>query len=294
MAIRKVYNIDTGYVYSSAAKAALAVGVDPSNVLKVLKGQRQSAGGYRFIYADNMSGEQLQAAAASKLQAIPQRLQARQKRQRQKRSSEYKAARKQARQTLLQANKAITEAKKAGLYAGSPEMQDLAALADEIGNTKTGLIDASIDNLEEFDLDELLRLHYRTQDLLGRVQVAIDERKGQRESLAFEFGLSTGHEWKKYEPMQKEIFMILKRAGEDNGRGSKPIFKAIQEAITKKVPVKALRSLITRLSDWLDDQSSDSNLDRVVTQWYKDTFPEKDDSKPGADEGDFPEIPLAP
>ncbi len=294
MAIRRVYNIDTGQVYSSAAKAAQAVGVDPSNVLKVLKGARQSAGGYRFVYADNLTGEQLQAAAASRLQAIPQRLQARQKRQRQSRSREYTEARKQARQKLLEANRAITEARKAGLYAGSPEMVDLSALVDEIGNTKTGLIDASVENLNEFDIDELQRIYYRTEELLQRVEVAVEERKGQRESLAFEFGLSTGHEWKKYEPMQKEIFMILKRAGEENGRGSKPIFKAIQEAITKKVPVKALRSLITRLSDWLDDQSSDTNLDRVVTQWYKDTFPEKDDSKPGEDQGDFPEIPLAP
>ena len=294
MAQRKVLNIDTGQVYSSAAKAAQAVGVDPSNVLKVLKGGRQSAGGYRFVYADNLTGEQLHAAAASRLKAIPQRLQERQKRQRQRRDREYTEARKQARQTLLQANRAITEARKAGLYAGSPEMQDLAALADEIGNTKTGLIDASTDNLEEFDLEELQRIHYRTQDLLGRVQVAIDERKGQRESLAFEFGLSTGNEWKRYEPMQKEIFMILKRAGEENGRGSKPLFKAIQEAITKKVPVKALRSLITRLASWLDDQSSDATLDSIMVKWYKDTFPEKDDSKPGADQGDFPEIPLAP
>lgn len=293
MAIRKVYNLDTGQVYSSAAKAAQAVGVDPSNVLKVLKGARQSAGGYRYIYADNMSGEQLQAAAASRLQAIPQRLQARQKRQRQRRSSEYTAARKQARQTLLQANKAITEAKKAGLYAGSPEMQDLAALADEIGNTKTGLIDASIDNLEEFDLDELLRLHYRTQDLLGRVQVAIDERKGQRESLAFEFGLSTGNEWKQYEKMQKEIFNILKRAGEDNRkRGSDPVFAMVQEAITKKVPVRALRALIDRLNKYFDEQRSDEDLDDVMEQWYKATFPEEGEQ--GAAAGDFPEIPLAP
>ena len=293
MAIRKVYNIDTGKVYSSAAKAALAVGVDPSNLLKVLKGARQSAGGFRFVYADNLSGEQLQAAAAARLQAIPKRLQERQKRQRQRRSREYTEARKQARQTLLQANKAITEAKKAGLYAGSPEMQDLAALADEIGNTKTGLIDASIDNLEEFDMEELLRIHYRTQDLLGRVQVAIDERKGQRESLAFEFGLSTGNEWKKYEPMQKEIFNVLKRAGEDNRkRGSDPVFAIVQEAITKKVPVNALRALINRLNQYFDEQKSDENLDEVMAQWYKSAFPDKEDQSAAA--GDLPEIPLAP
>ena len=293
MAIRKVYNIDTGQVYSSAAKAAQAVGVDPSNILKVLKGARQSAGGFRFVYADNLSGEQLQAAAAARLQAIPQRLQERQKRQRQRRSREYTEARKQARQTLLQANKAITEAKKAGLYAGSPEMQDLAALADEIGNTKTGLIDASIDNLEEFDMEELLRIHYRTQDLLGRVQVAIDERKGQRESLAFEFGLSTGNEWKKYEPMQKEIFNVLKRAGEDNRkRGSDPVFAILQEAITKKVPVKSMRALINRLNQYFDEQKSDENLDEVMAQWYKAAFPDKEDQSAAA--GDFPEIPLAP
>lgn len=292
MAQRKVLNIDTGQVYSSAAKAAQAVGVDPSNVLKVLKGGRQSAGGYRFVYADNLTGEQLQAAAASRLQSIPQRLQERQKRQRQRRDKEYTAARKQARQTLLQANKAITEARKAGLYAGSPEMQDLAALTDEIGNTKTGLIDASIDNLDEFDLDELLRIHYRTQDLLGRVQVAIDERKGQRESLAFEFGLSTGNEWKKYEPLEKELFRVLKRAGEDSrGRGSDPVFQAIQEAITKKVPVKALRELVTRLNRYFDEQKSDDELDAVVADWYKKTFPETEEQ---TESGDFPEIPLAP
>lgn len=292
MTQRKVLNIDTGQVYSSAAKAAQAVGVDPSNVLKVLKGGRQSAGGYRFVYADNLTGEQLQAAAASRLQAIPQRLQERQKRQRQRRDKEYTAARKQARQTLLQANKAITEAKKAGVYAGSPEMQDLAALTDEIGNTKTGLIDASIENLEEFDLEELLRIHYRTQDLLGRVQVAIDERKGQRESLAFEFGLSTGNEWKKYEPLEKELFRVLKRAREDSrGRGSDPVFQAIQEAITKKVPVKALRELVTRLKRYFDEQKSDDELDAVVADWYKKTFPETEEQ---TESGDFPEIPLAP
>lgn len=293
MAQRKVLNIDTGQVYSSAAKAAQAVGVDPSNVLKVLKGGRQSAGGYRFVYADNLTGEQLQAAAASRLQAIPQRLQERQKRQRQSRSREYTEARKQARQKLLQANKTITEAKKAGLYAGSPEMVDLAALVDEIGNTKTGLIDASIENLDQYDVDELQRIFYRTDELLQRVEVAIEERKGQRESLAFEFGLSTGNEWKKYEPMQKEIFNILKRAGDDNRkRGSDPVFSVIQEAIEKHVPVKALRKLIKRLDRYFSEQKPDEDLDAITKAWYKKTFEQEDEEK--QDGGDFPEIPLAP
>lgn len=292
MAKRKVYNIDTGQVYSSAAKAAQAVGVDPSNVLKALKGKRQSVGGYRFIYADALTGEQLQAAAQQRLQAIPQRLQERQKRRRQSRSREYTEARKQARQSLIEANKAITEARKAGLDVASPEMVDLYALVDEIGNTKTGLIDASIDNLEEFDLDELLRIHYRTQQLLDRVDVAIEERKGQRESLAFEFGLSTGNEWKKYEPMQKEIFNILKRAGDDNRkRGSDPVFAAIQEAIEKKVPVAALRKLIKRLNQYFEEQNPDEDLDAITMAWYKKTFESEEDQQGG---GDFPEIPLAP
>lgn len=293
MAQRKVLNIDTGQVYSSAAKAAQAVGVDPSNVLKVLKGGRQSAGGYRFVYADNLTGEQLQAAAASRLQAIPQRLQERQKRQRQSRSREYTEARKQARQKLLQANKTITEAKKAGLYSGSPEMVDLAALVDEIGNTKTGLIDASIENLDQYDVDELQRIFYRTDELLQRVEVAIEERKGQRESLAFEFGLSTGNEWKKYEPMQKEIFNILKRAGDDNRkRGSDPVFSVIQEAIEKHVPVKALRKLIKRLDRYFSEQKPDEDLDAIMKDWYKKTFEQEEEEK--QDGGDFPEIPLAP
>lgn len=293
MAQRKVLNIDTGQVYSSAAKAAQAVGVDPSNVLKVLKGGRQSAGGYRFVYADNLTGEQLQAAAASRLQAIPQRLQERQKRQRQSRSREYTEARKQARQKLLQANKTITEAKKAGLYSGSPEMVDLAALVDEIGNTKTGLIDASIENLDQYDVDELQRIFYRTDELLQRVEVAIEERKGQRESLAFEFGLSTGNEWKKYEPMQKEIFNILKRAGDDNRkRGSDPVFSVIQEAIEKHVPVKALRKLINRLDRYFSEQKPDEDLDAITKAWYKKTFEQEDEEK--QEGGDFPEIPLAP
>ena len=293
MAQRKVLNIDTGQVYSSAAKAAQAVGVDPSNVLKVLKGGRQSAGGYRFVYADNLTGEQLQAAAASRLQAIPQRLQDRQKRQRQSRSREYTEARKQARQKLLQANKTITEAKKAGLYSGSPEMVDLAALVDEIGNTKTGLIDASIENLDQYDVDELQRIFYRTDELLQRVEVAIEERKGQRESLAFEFGLSTGNEWKKYEPMQKEIFNILKRAGDDNRkRGSDPVFSVIQEAIEKHVPVKALRKLIKRLDRYFSEQKPDEYLDAIMKDWYKKTFEQEEEEK--QDGGDFPEIPLAP
>ena len=293
MAQRKVLNIDTGQVYSSAAKAAQAVGVDPSNVLKVLKGGRQSAGGYRFVYADNLTGEQLQAAAASRLQAIPQRLQERQKRQRQSRSREYTEARKQARQKLLQANKTITEAKKAGLYSGSPEMVDLAALVDEIGNTKTGLIDASIENLDQYDVDELQRIFYRTDELLQRVEVAIEERKGQRESLAFEFGLSTGNEWKKYEPMQKEIFNILKRAGDDNRkRGSDPVFSVIQEAIEKHVPVKALRKLINHLDRYFSEQKPDEDLDAITKAWYKKTFEQEDEEK--QEGGDFPEIPLAP
>lgn len=293
MAQRKVLNIDTGQVYSSAAKAAQAVGVDPSNVLKVLKGGRQSAGGYRFVYADNLTGEQLQAAAASRLQAIPERLQERQKRQRQSRSREYTEARKQARQKLLQANKTITEAKKAGLYSGSPEMVDLAALVDEIGNTKTGLIDASIENLDQYDVDELQRIFYRTDELLQRVEVAIEERKGQRESLAFEFGLSTGNEWKKYEPMQKEIFNILKRAGDDNRkRGSDPVFSVIQEAIEKHVPVKALRKLIKRLDRYFSEQKPDEDLDAITKAWYKKTFEQEDEEK--QEGGDFPEIPLAP
>ena len=293
MAQRKVLNIDTGQVSSSAAKAAQAVGVDPSNVLKVLKGGRQSAGGYRFIYADNLTGEQLQAAAEKRVKAIPERLQERQKRQRQSRSREYTEARKQARQKLLQANKTITEAKKAGLYSGSPEMVDLAALVDEIGNTKTGLIDASIENLDQYDVDELQRIFYRTDELLQRVEVAIEERKGQRESLAFEFGLSTGNEWKKYEPMQKEIFNILKRAGDDNRkRGSDPVFSVIQEAIEKHVPVKALRKLINRLDRYFSEQKPDEDLDAITKAWYKKTFEQEDEEK--QEGGDFPEIPLAP
>ena len=294
MAQRRVYNIDTGYVYSSAAKAALAVGVDPSNVLKVLKGQRQSAGGYRFVYADNLPEEQIRAAAEQRLQQIPQKLQQRQKERRERRNREYTEARKATRKTLLDANKMISEAKKAGLYYGSPEMQDLDQLRDEIGSSASGLIDASVGNLEEFDLDELQRIMYRTKELMDRVQVAIEEKKGNRESLAVEFGLSTGAEWRKYEKLEPELFRILKRAGEDKGgKGSDPVFKAIQDAITKHVPVKALRDLIKRLDNYFDGKTADKDLDDALIAWYKAIYPEKSEDQP-AEAGDFPEIPLAP
>lgn len=294
MAIRKVYNIDTGLVYSSAAKAALAVGVDPSNVLKVLKGARQSAGGYRFVYADNLTPEQLQTAAEKRLQQIPERLQQKQKQRRERRIREYTEARKAARQKLIDANKMISEGKKAGIYYSAPELQDLDQLRDEIGSSKSGLIDASVENLERMDLEDLQRIVYRTQELIERAQIEIDNRKGERESLAFEFGLSTGEEWSKYEKLEPELWRILKRAGEDEGRGSKPIFKILQDAIGQHVPRKALQDLIRRLDSYFDNSAHTArDLDNTVAAWYQKTFPAQQDAQPAQDE-DFPEIPLAP
>ena len=62
---KKVVCVETNIMYSSTKNAAALTGVDGSCIAKVCRGERKTAGGFHWHYADNYINEQLDMVGAA-------------------------------------------------------------------------------------------------------------------------------------------------------------------------------------------------------------------------------------
>ena len=244
----KILNITTGEVYRTISEAARAVGVDPSNVGKVLRGKRQQAGGYRFQYTRE---ENPKKAYQQQLRSVQEAIRA--------------------------ANDVIREYKRAGVYSIGSAVGELLELGDLVGLTGRGYIRSSYSNLKQLfpeiqDIKDLMQLERRLQILTEKAQSQLETAIQEQKDLADQFGISQ-EKMKEYMPLMPEIFDLLSFAGKDQAVGSNRVYSMIEDAMQNYVKRAELRNLVRRIETWFkDDERKADELDQIYSKWEKKTL----------------------
>lgn len=227
MAKSAIYVPQTNMIYPSISSAAAALGVDPSNIGKVLRGKRKSVGGYNFNRVTvDVSPSTLQFIK----EATEQSLSDKQKKRQAKRRAETKAkkaardkqrgqAARQLQKTLQEANKLIEQYKDRKLDAVSTVIPELENLKAVVGKTKAGTFNAGFKNLARFNQKQLEALQQAVSKQLNRKGFKnLDEAERKKQALAYQIGIQP-EEVDKYNDALTTLWQILDLQQSVQGKG---------------------------------------------------------------------------
>lgn len=305
-------------LYDTISAAARAVGVDPSNAGKVLRGSRSSAGGYAFERvagtattatkkAINAAARAVQKRQTAKSQARQQRQRAAQKqRQEAKRAEKRQTAgkrpridptvkqlREDARRALLQANNLIRTAKKEGRVGIVEQLQAAAEALDM--ETRTGLLDTSMKTIRSMDKEQLEMIIWRTEQAK---LLDFNQRLQHNKAL---YTVSDPSKEKEFAEKVDALDRIdkalekMRKAFGSHGRGNYSGYGEIYEDLrqdAENMTADQINELVDKLNEYLDGEGEKEEAELVKTyqEWYNDTFkqPEEEDDEEGGDFEYFP------
>lgn len=164
-------------IFATVSEAAKALGVDASNIGKVLRGKRPRAGGYTF----------------ERTAQRPTTKAGRQYVKKQKETVQRKKLLNTVHDRLKELNVRYRNAKKEQVFETDPVLQKMMSHTNFFGSTKTGGYNISSQNLKQFtdqELQNLLRV-LRNEE---RKYINYAEREGDIQNaaaIANEFGIST-------------------------------------------------------------------------------------------------------
>lgn len=235
-------------IYSSAAEAARALHIDPSNIGKVLSGKRKTAGGFSFVPT-------LEAPTTNF---------GKRKRRQQREATEHNIFVSQVHDRLKELNQRYRNALREGVYKSDPVLQKLMSHTDYFGTTKTGGYNISISNLKKFstsELENLLKV-LRTEE---KKYVEIAERKKRpmsKAALAATFGISE-EQVNQYDDILPIIFDFLHLAREEEFFKYHEVQTAIYEAMQAGTDPDKLLEYIDMMYEayWGNDREA---LDAII------------------------------
>lgn len=287
----QIFVPQTGTIYPSAAAAASALGVDASNVGKVIRGSRKSAGGYNFVPVDPSISP---ATLRDITEAIDTSLSEKQrKRQESRRKSGFKRlskeeqaaakarsrAAKELSRTLVEANKIMKEYQKRGLDAISGVIPELEALKGIIGKNKRGGFQAKQKELEKFSQEQLEALKRRIDKQLNRKNFRdLEAAEKKKQAVAYQLGISS-EELDNYANMLPTLWNVLQLANQIEGAGSDPVYQEIMDAIQSGADPDQLQEILEEIQaehqdqiDQLEDKDPDELADEMQSGTYSDTL----------------------
>jgi len=270
---RSIYIPSLDTVYQSIAAASKAVGVDASNIGKVLRGQRAMAGGYVFVevpadytpeklhevreaVAESLTSQQQRRLERTQEKYIgrlsPEAAKARERAAKQEQAAASKAA-KQLHKTLVDVNKILKQYKKMGVEAYSGIIPELEMLKNIIGKNKQGYFNTDIKNLKsKFRADQLAALEARVRaqrDRKGFKNVSGQIKK--RSNVAYQLGVLP-EDLEKYENVLPDLWNLLelsRKASTGNEGTDPPVYNTIRDAIMADVDPEKLKNAIDDLTD---------------------------------------------
>lgn len=248
--------IETGITYDSIAAAAADLGIDASNIGKVLSGKRKTAGGYHFARPTTDDGYDGGAGYDFPEQA-PE-------------PSKAERLRSDIRRKIDRINKLIQEAREKGREGFLDDLNDLADFASSIlGDTGDNLIDDQSDVLDDMDEEELEQFDNALENKLVKAEADVKAADERLQGYADQFGTSS-KEMERYEHLIPEINRTLNRA-ERGGEGSNLWF-AIKDAIARGVDPEDLEELLRRANDYFDNPHRGDSLRRIIKEWEDETY----------------------
>lgn len=271
----RIYIPELDKTFETISAAAKAAGVDPSNVGKVIRGKRQTAGGFHF-------------ARIESLQQIPQ-FRARvksQKQARKKQKTETKrknALLKTVHDKLVDVNKRVRNAKKANTFTQDMILQQMLSHAGYFGFNKSGGYNTQLKNLRQFSVDELSNL----LDVLTREQQQYTKAARNDASIAAQFGIST-NQYQKYKGLAPLIFDIFKNVQESRYGKYDELVSTLYDAMQDDVEPEELQDIILDIKSalygnaWTDiDEIIARNTEKGASYAPNEEEENEDDYIPG-------------
>ena len=213
----KVYILELNRVFDSIAAAARAVGVDPSNAAKVIRGKRATAGGYHFgAFGQNADLERVISNIEGRIKTSVKR-----KVLTKAESNARKNLIENIHDLLVDTNKRYRNAKKAGIYKTDPVLQKMMSHTDFYGANKLGGYDTSKSHLRTFTNEELQNLADLIQTERGEYAKNIYDRMSRHRNIATyaaQFGITIPQAQKYFNiyPVLFELFAVAKQNTEYN------------------------------------------------------------------------------
>lgn len=249
-----VYVPETDTTYSSIAEAARDLGIDASNISKVLAGRRRTAGGYHFErvtssyeiddVGDIGGSESPNAERINKVEMLQN--------------------------VIRRANQIIEDARKRKRYGFLEDVQELFDLLDSVlGSTGDNLIDVYSKVLDNMTDEELDQLYDRAQDLIAKAYEDLKKADDRLQGYADAFGVSSA-EMEQYEDLIPEINATLARAhGNDDASN---LWYAIRDAIQAGVDPEDLRDLLKKANDFFDNPGRGDSLRDIIREWEDSVY----------------------
>ena len=284
---RLIVNLNTGDVFQSFSEAGRALGVDPSNIRKVVSGERRTAGGYTFAALDpeKMAETDLGAVKRQKLagqtsaqkkratesrrksrQKVQQRKKAEAAAERQRRKTEppeVRAQRKRTRDAMQEANKLLRQA--GGLStAGRKDLEDLAR---QLGATKDGAFKV---NSITGDARKIAQAEQRIKEILSK---DTERKKKDAARWADVYRLRSQEDAEEaraaFDNIAKSFERLRGLYGRVNGRGKyRAIFEDVQREAEHMTP-EQIQEVANLIDNYLNDAGtpSEEELLRIYRDW---------------------------
>ena len=250
----EVFVPELNRTYSSIADAAYDLGIDASNISKVLAGRRRTAGGYHFERVT--SSYELDDVGDIGGSESP--------------NNERINKVEMLRNVIRRANQIIEDARKRKRYGFLEDVQELFDLLDSVlGSTGDNLIDVYSKVLDNMTNEELDQLYDRAQDLLAKALEDLKKADDRLQGYADAFGVSSA-EMEQYESLIPEINATLARAhGNDDASN---LWYAIRDAIQKGVDPEDLRDLLKKANDFFDNPGRGDSLRDIIREWEDSVY----------------------
>lgn len=291
MAKTQIYVPQTGIIYPSASAAAQALGVDASNIGKVLRGTRVQAGGYNFVRVDPgvspSSLDFIKSAIENELTPAKKRRQA----QSRKATKAKKAARDKARSaaakalqgSLTEANKLLTEYKRRGLDATSgiiPEIENLKRL---VGTNKKGGFNAGAKNLAKFSQKQIDAIKAALDAQLNRKGFKdLDDAARRKQATAFQLGVSS-EELDNYAEVLPSLWQILEMARYTQGKGyDRSLYDAVRGSMQRGTDPEQMKQILEDLiseQTEIENSGSEFNYKDLISKYVEDLNQDADDDE---------------
>lgn len=250
----EVFVPELNRTYSSIADAAYDLGIDASNISKVLAGRRRTAGGYHFERVT--SSYEIDDVGDIGGSEIP--------------NDERINKVEMLRNVIRRANQIIEDARKRKRYGFLEDVQELFDLLDSVlGSTGDNLIDVYSKVLDNMTDEELDQLYDRAQDLISKANEDLKKADDRLQGYADAFGVSSA-EMEQYEDLIPEINATLARAhGNDDASN---LWYAIRDAIQAGVDPEDLRDLLKKANDFFDNPGRGDSLRDIIREWEDSVY----------------------
>lgn len=235
---KRIYIPEIDQVFDSISAASAALGVDAANVSKVLAGSRKTAGGYHFLNAERRSSGRLPSIATLRKESRsllpPDPMQER---------------RDELKNLINAANKQAKRLRKAGFGAFSSALDDIMALGDELGRTKSGYLKGSEGLIRSLSEAEVNKYIQAIQERKKRRSYTVGGAMAEAERLAANFG-TTSSRIAEMSDALPVLFSVLHNVYKD--KSSDQVVAEIDEFDDPEASPEQLIDKLGQLGDYYD------------------------------------------